>query len=395
MANSTDVKIVVLGVGGGGGNAVNNMVVESNESQIKFVVVNTDQQDIEKSIAQHKVLIAPKNKKSAGLGAGAKPEVGQDAAESSIELIREHLTGADMCFIAAGLGGGTGSGAAHVIAKLAKEEMDITTVAVVTKPFHWEGKRRSINAEKALEDLAKSTDVLVPIPNDKVADISDKKTTVEEAFKAVDNVLRDGVLGITDLITKTGIINLDFADVQAIVKDAGLAHMGIGIYRMTGNEENPVLEALTNAIKSDLLETSITGAKRIMINYTSSEPLSMLDISQANEVVYEMVDEDVNLIWGNAIDSTLQEGEVKATVIATEFNEESCGANEIKEPSSIKTSVNPLGKAQEKSTSPIGGGLLGSYNFAHRNTQSAVEPKASAAQKSFDINEFKSRFGRR
>ena len=395
MANSTDVKIVVLGVGGGGGNAVNNMVVESNESQIKFVVVNTDQQDIEKSIAQHKVLIAPKNKKSAGLGAGAKPEVGQDAAESSIELIREHLAGADMCFIAAGLGGGTGSGAAHVIAKLAKEEMDITTVAVVTKPFHWEGKRRSINAEKALEDLAKATDVLVPIPNDKVADISDKKTTVEEAFKAVDNVLRDGVLGITDLITKTGIINLDFADVQAIVKDAGLAHMGIGIYRLTGNEENPVLEALTNAIKSDLLETSITGAKRIMINYTSSEPLSMLDISQANEVVYEMVDEDVNLIWGNAIDSTLQEGEVKATVIATEFNEESFGANEIKEPSSIKNSVNPLGKAQEKSTSPIGGGLLGSYNFAHRSTQSAVEPKASAAQKSFDINEFKSRFGRR
>lgn len=320
MANSSDVKIVVLGVGGGGSNAVNNMIAEAGNSQLKFVVVNTDAQDLEKSIAPNKILISTKNKKNEGLGAGAKPEVGTDAAENTLDEIRTQLQGADIVFIAAGMGGGTGSGAAHVIARCAKEELDITTVAVVTKPFSWEGNRRAVNAQKALENLKSATDALIEIPNDRVVDMSSKKTPLSEAFKAADNVLKDGVLGITDLITKTGLINLDFADLQSIVKDAGTAHMGIGLYKQTEEESNPALKALLNAIESPLLETNITGAKRVIINYVSNEELSMLDISEANQMVHDMADGEVNLIWGAATDENLAEGEVKVTVIAAEFN---------------------------------------------------------------------------
>ena len=319
--NNEDIKIAVIGVGGGGGNAVNNMIdAAQGASQIKFVVVNTDGQDIEKSKAENRILITTKNKNNAGLGAGAKPEVGADAAENCLDVIAKELEGQNLCFISAGLGGGTGTGAAPVIADFAKHQKGITTVAVVTRPFSWEGKKRAVNADAGLTKLLAATDALIEIPNDRVVDMSSKKTSLTEAFKAADNVLRDGVLGITDLITKTGIINLDFADVQAIVKEAGKCHMGIGTYMATGEDENPVINALHAAIDSPLLETSINGAKRVMINYASRDELSMLDIVEANKLVYDKADEDVNLIWGAATDNTLPEGQVKVTVIAAEFN---------------------------------------------------------------------------
>lgn len=318
--NNENIKIVVIGVGGGGGNAVNNMVSSAQGTQIKFVVVNTDGQDIEKSNADSRILITTKNKTNAGLGAGAKPEVGADAAENCLDVIAKELEGANLCFISAGLGGGTGTGAAPVIADFAKNQMGITTVAAVTTPFFWEGKKRAVNAEEGLNKLLAATDSLIEIPNDKVVDMSSKKTSLTEAFKCADNVLRDAVLGITDLITKTGIINLDFADVQAIVKEAGKSHMGIGSYTCTGEDENPVLKALNAAIDSPLLETSIDGAKRVMINYASASELEMLAISEANQMVYDRADEDVNLIWGAATDPTLPEGEVKVTVIAADFS---------------------------------------------------------------------------
>ena len=318
--NNENIKIVVIGVGGGGGNAVNNMVASAHGTRVKVVVVNTDGQDIEKSTADSRILITTKNKTNAGLGAGAKPEVGADAAENCLDVIAKELEGANLCFISAGLGGGTGTGAAPVIADFAKNQKGITTVAAVTRPFSWEGKKRAVNAEAGLAKLLAATDSLIEIPNDKVVDMSSKKTSLTEAFKAADNVLRDAVLGITDLITKTGIINLDFADVQAIVKEAGKSHMGIGSYTCSGEDENPVIKALNAAIDSPLLETSIDGAKRVMINYASASELSMLDISEANQMVYDRADEDVNLIWGAATDPTLPEGEVKVTVIAADFS---------------------------------------------------------------------------
>ena len=386
MENSSNVKIVVIGVGGGGSNAVNNMVNSADGSQVKFVVVNTDGQDIEKSVAQSKVLLTTKNKKNEGLGAGAKPEVGADAAENSLEFIREHLEGADMCFIAAGLGGGTGTGAAPVIARYAKEELDITTVAVVTRPFGWEGRKRALNAKEGLAKLHEATDALIEIPNDRIVSMADKKTSLKDAFKEADNVLKDGVLGITDLITKTGLINLDFADVQAIVKDAGVAHMGIGTYKSTGDDSNGVLKALLRAIESPLLETNIKGAKRIMINYVSSEDLSMLDISEANEMIYDLVDADVNLIWGNATDASMQEGEVKVTVIAAEFNKAESENQKVK----IETP-----KAQ-----PVGG-LMGqelNNSFANNINNMAGNNTSytsfADAPREFSAEKFKSMFGK-
>ena len=410
--NNENIKIVVIGVGGGGGNAVNNMVAAANGTQVKFVVVNTDGQDIEKSNAESRILITTKNKNNAGLGAGAKPEVGADAAENCLDVIAKELEGANLCFISAGLGGGTGTGAAPVIANFAKNQKDITTVAVVTRPFSWEGKKRADNAKLGLAKLIESTDALIEIPNDKVVDMSSKKTSLTEAFKAADNVLRDGVLGITDLITKTGLINLDFADVQAIVKDAGKSHMGIGTYKATGEEENPVLKALLRAIDSPLLETSIVGAKRVMINYASNEELSMLDIAEANQMVYDKADDDVNLIWGAATDKSLPEGEVKVTVIAADFNNSAQQSFGIQQP--VMETPQLRVNAQPSAIGTMIGNMDATpqYNYVGANlntpqvkpqaeiesapvaTPASQQPTASIPR-TFDVNKFKGMFSRK
>lgn len=320
MANSSDVKILVIGAGGGGNNAINNMIEAASKTDVEFLAVNTDRQALDKNQAKSHILLTTKNKKSEGLGAGAKPEVGAEAAENSIEQIKEYLDGTDMVFIAAGLGGGTGTGAAPVIAKFAKD-LGILTVGVVTKPFTWEGKKRADNSKAGLERLREATDALIEIPNDRVVDVSQKKTTLIEAFKLVDDVLKQGVLGVTELITKSGYINLDFADVQTIIKDAGKAHMGIGVYKITGEEENAVQKATELAINSPLLETSINGAKRIIVNYASKHELGMIEIADANNMIYNLVDDDVNLIWGAAQDGTMEDGEIKVTVIAADFRD--------------------------------------------------------------------------
>lgn len=415
--NNEDIKIAVIGVGGGGGNAVNNMIdAAQGTSQIKFVVVNTDGQDIEKSKAENRILITTKNKNNAGLGAGAKPEVGADAAENCLEVIAKELEGQNLCFISAGLGGGTGTGAAPVIADFAKNQKGITTVAVVTRPFSWEGKKRAVNADAGLTKLLAATDALIEIPNDRVVDMSSKKTSLTEAFKAADNVLRDGVLGITDLITKTGIINLDFADVQAIVKEAGKCHMGIGTYSASGEDENPVINALHAAIDSPLLETSINGAKRIMINYASRDELSMLDIVEANKLVYDKADEDVNLIWGAATDNSLPEGQVKVTVIAAEFNavvEDNVNHNySVSAPMQQATMSAPQERVvtQNSGIGSLAGNVesnqFGNYGLrgmsyepqqTHRQFDTPVETRNTtpSVPKTFDANKFKSLFSRK
>lgn len=335
------VKIAAIGVGGAGNNAINNMIECSGEhSDITYIAVNTDAQALSVNKAPHKVLMTPKDKRKEGLGAGAKPEVGQEAAENSIEQIKTLLEGHDICFIAAGLGGGTGTGAAPTIAKAAKD-MGLLTIAVVSRPFSYEGRVRRKNAERGLEELKKATDSFIVIPNDKVSAMAGKELKFSEALKEADAILKDGVFGISDLILFTGLVNLDFADVESIFKESGAAHMGMGIHMTTHEDVNPVLKALQKAIESPLLETKINGAKRLMINYCSNEDLFMNHINESNEVIYDLVSEDVNFIFGTYNDATMPEGQIKITIIATDFNE-----NEVVEET-------PINNVQAISSTPI------------------------------------------
>lgn len=320
--NKKKVKIAVVGVGGAGNNAINNMIACSGEhSDITYIAANTDAQALEVNKAPHKVLLVPKDKRKEGLGAGAKPEVGQEAAENSIEEIIKLLEGHDICFIAAGLGGGTGTGAAPAIAKATKE-MGLLTIAVVSKPFSYEGRVRMKNSTHGLSRLQESTDSYIVIPNDKISVMAGKELKFTQALKEADAILKDGVFGITDLIQFTGLVNLDFADVESVFKDSGAAHMGVGVHVTTHEDTNPVVKALTKAISSPLLETKINGARRLMVNFCSKEDLLMNDINEANEMIYDLVSEDVNFIFGTYIDENMSEGEIKITIIATDFCEE-------------------------------------------------------------------------
>ena len=302
--------IKVIGVGGGGNNAVNRMI-EAEVECVEFIAVNTDKQALSLSKANQKVQIG--NKITKGLGAGANPEIGAKAAEESRDEIVQYLQDADMVFVTAGMGGGTGTGAAPVVAEIAKE-MGILTVGIVTKPFWFEGSTRAKNTKIGLENLKNSVDALVVIPNDKLLEIAENKTPVTESFKAADDVLRQGVQGISDLISRPGLINLDFADVKAIMKNTGYAHMGIG--KATG--ENRAHDAATKAINSPLLETSITGAKGVIMNVTGGSDLGILEIQTASELITKAADDDANIIIGAIIDETLGE-EIQVTVIATDF----------------------------------------------------------------------------
>lgn len=311
------VTIKVIGVGGGGNNVVNRMI-ESGMDGVDFIAANTDKPFLDVSRATYKVQLG--EKLTGGRGAGADPEKGRKAAEESRGQISKTLENTDMVFITAGMGGGTGTGAAPIVADIAKE-MGILTVGVVTKPFNFEGRRRMQQAEKGIEDLQDKVDSLVIIPNERLKYATDQKITFFNAFEIADDVLRQAVQSISDLIKKTGLINLDFADVSAVMKDAGMAHMGVG--RAAG--KNKAEEAAKMAISSPLLETSIDGAKGVLINITGSMDISLDEVDAAAGLVREAAHPDANIIFGAAFDESMED-EIRITVIATGFEEAYPGA---------------------------------------------------------------------
>ncbi len=318
----TSANIKVIGIGGAGCNAVNRMI-DANLSGVSYVAVNTDKQALNKSRADNKIQIG--EKLTRGLGAGGNPEIGQKSAEESLEAIEDFVAGADLIFITAGMGGGTGTGAAPIIAKAAKTSGALT-IGVVTRPFSFEGKKRREHADLGVKFLKNYVDSLVVVPNDKLLEISDKNTSIMEAFKMADEVLKDGVEGIATLISDAGLINLDFADVKTIMSDRGMAHMGVG----RGKGENRVSDAIKNAIESPLLETSIRGAKGVLLNIEGGYDLGMLEVNEASELIHQQVDEEAVIIFGTSVREDM-EGEIKVTVIATGF-EDSIGKSRTPEP---------------------------------------------------------------
>ena len=306
------VSIKVIGVGGGGGNAVNRMV-RCNIQDVEFISINSDKPALAKSIATHKILIGEKTSK--GRGAGAKPEVGTKAAEESREAITDILSGSEMVFITAGMGGGTGTGAAPVVAKIAKD-MGILTVGVVTTPFAFEGKRRMEQAQEGIKELAQYVDSLMVIPNENLKFVTEERITLLNAFEIANDVLRQGVQSISDLVNATGLVNSDFADVTEIMKDAGYAHMGVG--RAKGKDKAEI--AAQQAISSPLLNTSIDGARGVLLNITASTDIGLEEIDAASTIVMSAVHPDCEIIWGANFDEELED-EMIITVIATRFGD--------------------------------------------------------------------------
>ncbi len=304
-------RIKVIGIGGGGNNAVDRMI-EANVAKAEFIAINTDLQQLKTVKAPIALQIGARL--TQGLGAGAKPEIGQKAAEETENAIKELLENTEMVFITAGMGGGTGTGAAPIIAKLAKE-MGILTVAVVTKPFFFEGPQRARNAEQGIENLSANVDAIVTIPNDLLLKTADKKISIQDSFRLADEVLRQGVEGIIEVIAQNGIISCDFADVSTIMRDSGVAHMGIGI----GKGENAAQDAVRAAIESPLLETSIAGAHNVLLNITGGTEFSLVDMGEVSSIVREMVSQDATIIVGTAVDENMKD-EIKVTLIATGLN---------------------------------------------------------------------------
>ena len=304
-------RIRVIGVGGGGNNAVDRMI-DAGIKSAEFVAMNTDYQALIRSKAELKIQLGAELTK--GLGAGADPSIGEKAAQESIDQIKEVLQDNDLVFITAGMGGGTGTGAAPVVASIARE-MGILTVAVVTKPFNFEGKKRMENAEKGIENLRQYVDTLVIIPNEKLLSVVPKGTPIVKAFQVADDVLRQGIQGISDLIVNPALINLDFNDVRTVMSDKGLAHMGIGC----GEGENRTLEAVRQAVQSPLLETDIEGATGVIINVTGGLDISLSEVAEASKLVQDVVDSSANIIFGAGVDEELGD-KVVVTIIATGFN---------------------------------------------------------------------------
>ena len=329
--------IKVIGVGGAGNNAVNRMI-DAGIKGVDFIAVNTDRQALQLSKASTKIQIG--EKLTRGLGAGANPDIGAQAAEESKAEVAEALRGADMVFVTSGMGGGTGTGAAPIVAATAKE-MGILTIGVVTKPFTFEGKKRLAQAERGIENLKGKVDTLVVIPNDKLLQVIDRKTSIVEAFRMADDVLRQGVQGISDLISVPGLINLDFADVKTIMLDRGMAHMGIG----TASGENRAEDAAKQAIQSPLLETSIEGARGVIINITGGSDVGLHEANTAAELIQRSADPEANIIFGSVTDDSMGD-EIRITVIATGFegdDEREQKANDI------------VNKAWERKMNTIGG----------------------------------------
>lgn len=336
------VKVKVIGVGGGGNNAVNRMIT-TNIQGVEFVSVNTDRQALRKSEAPNQLVIGEKITK--GFGAGANPQIGARAAEESIEEIRALLEGTDMVFITAGMGGGTGTGAAPVVARVARE-MDILTVGIVTKPFAFEGKRRTEHAEGGITELAQYVDSLIVIPNERLKEVSNAKITLMNAFGIADDVLRRGVQSIADLIQGTAFINLDFADVTSVMANAGYAHMGVG--SATGKDKAEL--AAKEAISSPLLETSIKGAKGILMSFSVSPDISLDDVTLASTLISNEANPDANIIWGVAFDPEMED-EMKITIIATGFEKKPEDANRAGKETKTNPG-SPFVKEQPKATVP-------------------------------------------
>ncbi len=379
--NTSATKIKVIGVGGGGCNAVNRMI-DAGVNVAEFIAVNTDQQTLLLSKAETRLQIG--ERLTGGRGAGAKPETGQKAAEESKTSITEILKDANLVFITAGMGGGTGTGAAPVIAQIAKE-LGILTIAVITKPFNFEGPVRRKNAEEGLEKLRKYVDALVVIPNERLLEILPKKTPLIESFRFADDVLRQGVQGISDLIVVPGLINLDFADVCTIMRDKGLAHMGIGY----GTGDNKALEAVKQAVASPLLETTIEGATGILINVKGGGDLTQDDISEATALVQEVVDERCNIIFGTSMDDNMRD-EVEITLIATGFQ----NPNELKEKEEEEKKASEMAAARSMGNMGQAGGAYSARSmFAgyvqkekEEEVKAPVKPDVSLERKTNDLS---------
>ncbi|MBQ1260475.1 MAG: cell division protein FtsZ, partial [Clostridia bacterium] len=309
--HDSGVNIKVVGVGGGGNNAVNRMI-STNIRGVEFIAINTDSQALDASCAAKKLVIG--DKITRGKGAGSNPEIGKRSAEESIETIKEVLSGADMVFITAGMGGGTGTGAAPVIAKAAKE-LGVLTVGIVTKPFSFEGKRRYAQAEQGIAELSKHVDSLIVIPNERLKQVEDTHITLANAFEIADDVLRRGVQSVSELINVPGFVNLDFADVTTIMKNAGYAHMGVGAAK---GQDKAELAAMA-AISSPLLETSIAGATGVLVSITASENIELEEINIASSKIFEEAHPDANIIWGARFDPNFED-EMRVTIIATGFD---------------------------------------------------------------------------
>mgnify|MGYP001256325650 FL=1 len=354
--------IKVVGVGGGGTNAVNRMIEEGIRG-VEFVAINTDAQQLAISDADVKVHIGADITK--GLGAGAVPEVGEEAAEDSHDEIKAALAGSDMVFITAGEGGGTGTGAAPVVADIAKNDVGALTVGVVTKPFTFEGRKRADNAAEGIDRLSENVDTLIVIPNDRLLDLSEKKTTMLEAFHMADDVLCQGTQGITDLITVPGLINLDFADVTTIMRGAGTAMMGIG----TASGDNRASDAAEEAISSRLLESSIDGATRVLLSIAGNKDLGIQEINDAADPVAKNVDPEANIIFGTVVDESLGD-QVRVTVIATGFDA-----------SNVQTTLPQIGDQR-----PAKAGSKKKTSSTSRSSSAAAAPTSN--DKTFDIPDF-------
>ena len=358
--------IKVVGVGGGGTNAVNRMV-EAGLKGVEFIAVNTDKQALLMSQADKTIHIG--EELTRGLGAGANPEIGCQAAEESRSEIREALAEADMVFVTAGEGGGTGTGAAPVVAEIAREEIGALTVGIVTKPFGFEGRVRRNQAEQGCDLLSQKVDTLIVIPNDRLLEVIDKKTSALDAFRIADDTLRQGIQGVTDLITIPGLINLDFADIRTVMKDAGTAMMGIGF----GTGENRALGAATQAINSNLLEASIQGASRVLFSIAGGSDLTLAEVDAAARAMEAVVDEDANIIYGQIIDDTLGD-QIRITVIATGFARQSQAAMDF------DSARNDLFAATQAASAPASSSTVGAFgrDTYTSNQTHAASPAASS-----------------
>ena len=358
--------IKVVGVGGGGTNAVNRMV-EAGLKGVEFIAVNTDKQALLMSQADKTIHIG--EELTRGLGAGANPEIGCQAAEDSRSEIREALAEADMVFVTAGEGGGTGTGAAPVVAEIAREEIGALTVGIVTKPFGFEGRVRRNQAEQGCDLLSQKVDTLIVIPNDRLLEVIDKKTSALDAFRIADDTLRQGIQGVTDLITIPGLINLDFADIRTVMKDAGTAMMGIGF----GTGENRALDAATQAINSNLLEASIQGASRVLFSIAGGSDLTLAEVDAAARAMEAVVDEDANIIYGQIIDDTLGD-QIRITVIATGFARQSQAAMDF---DAVR---NDLFAATQAVSAPASSSTVGAFgrDTYTSNQTHAASPAASS-----------------